>query len=234
MKKKALILCAGFGTRLRPLTDNIPKCLVPIRGKPVLEYWLDRLITGAGYDQILVNTHYLPEQVERYIAASPFKQKVQLVHEPELLGTGGTLKANRHFFDDADDFVLAHGDNYTSFDPEKFLSCHLARPSSCAMTMLLFNTDTPESCGIVETDGRGVVQAFHEKVKNPPSNKANGAVYYLNKEIFQFLERFQEPFIDFSTQVIPSYMGKIMTFNEVKFHLDIGTMESWQQAQTIQ
>jgi len=77
----AILLAAGFGTRLRPMTNTIPKCLVPIKGKPLLQIWLERL-TAAEIGSFLINTHYLPEQVEQFISASPLKNKAKLFHEP--------------------------------------------------------------------------------------------------------------------------------------------------------
>ena len=145
---RALLLAAGLGTRLRPLTDRTPKCLVPIHGRPLLDYWLELLI-GAGIEHILINTHWLPERVNEFIAASPYSDRVNLVHEPELLGTGGTVWANRDFFKGAD-FLLAHADNLTDFDVKALMKAHATRPTECAMTMLAFRTDDPRSCGILE------------------------------------------------------------------------------------
>ena len=101
--RRALLLSGGLGTRLRPLTDTTPKCLIPIKGKPVLEYWLDMLL-NAGVQRVLVNTHYLPEQVREYCAASRWSDQIDLVHEDQLLGTAGTLRANHKYFRDTGTF----------------------------------------------------------------------------------------------------------------------------------
>ena len=93
---RAMLLAAGYGTRLRPLTNSIPKCLVPINGKPLLQIWLERL-TAADIGPFVINTHHLAEQVRAFIAASPYRNEVTLVHEPELCGTAGTLIANLGF-----------------------------------------------------------------------------------------------------------------------------------------
>ncbi len=87
---RALLLAAGLGMRLRPLTDTVPKCLVPIRGKPLLGYWLE-LFLGGGVERVLVNTHHLPETVRHFVAESPWRERIALVHEDRLLGTGGPL-----------------------------------------------------------------------------------------------------------------------------------------------
>jgi mannose-1-phosphate guanylyltransferase len=96
--------------------------------------------------------------------------------------------------------------------------------------MMTFNTDAPRDCGIVETDDQGVVVAFHEKVSNPPGRRANGAVYMLEPEVLEWLEGHTE-LIDFSTQVLPQYMGRIATWHNYGVHRDIGTLESLRKAQ---
>src|SRR5258708_3459839 len=111
---KALLLAAGLGTRLRPITNHIPKCLVPIKQKPLLAYWLDLLLPN-GIDELLINTHYLPEAVEDFVNQSPWRDRITLVHEDELLGTGGTLLKNRNFFKN-ESFFIGHADNLTRFD----------------------------------------------------------------------------------------------------------------------
>ncbi len=225
---RALLLAAGLGTRLRPLTDTIPKCLVPIHGKPLLWYWITMLKDGGVYP-ILVNLHYFADKVVDYIEKSGFKDFVYAVHEEKLLGTAGTLFKNRDFFG-TEPLMLVHADNLSKFDVKAFVERHQNRPSGCEITMMTFHTPTPESCGIVELDDRGVVQAFHEKVSNPPGNLANGAVYILDPSIFPFLESLKKEVIDFSTEVLPHYIGRIYTFHNDIYHRDIGTMKSYEMA----
>lgn len=177
---RALLLAAGYGTRLRPLTNTIPKCLVPIKGRPLLEIWLNTL-TQAGLGPFLVNTHYLADQVKEFIAASAYQDKVALSHEPMLLGTAGTLMANLSFFN-GEDGLLIHADNYCLANFPAFVEAHRRRPSQCLLTMMTFRTETPSTCGIVELDAEGIVIGFHEKVASPPSNLANGAIYLLSAQ----------------------------------------------------
>ena len=96
---KAILLAAGLGKRLRPITDTIPKCLVPINGKPLLSYWLELLLIDRDIQCILLNLHYLAQDVKDYIISSPWKEKVQFAYEEELLGTGGTILAAKDFID---------------------------------------------------------------------------------------------------------------------------------------
>ena len=158
---RALLLAAGLGTRLRPITDHAPKCLVPIHDKPLLEYWLDLLLPN-GIDRVLLNTHYLPEKVLEFVYASPWRNRISTVHEDVLLGTGGTVLANRAFFGNTP-FLVAHADNLTRFDVAAFMARHRDRPPGAEITMMTFDTDDPRSCGIVEEGADGMVTAFQKK-----------------------------------------------------------------------
>lgn len=225
---KALLLSAGLGTRLRPLTDSIPKCLVPINGKPLLQYWIENL-SQCGVNEFLINTHYLHKQVEDFVNNSEYKNKITLVYENELLNTGGTLLENKNFFDKNQSFFLVHADNFSFCDFNEFINIH-EKSVDTIMTMMLFETDTPKSCGIVELNEKNVVIKFYEKVENPPSNLANGAVYICKYEIFEYLESFNKQNIDFSNDVIPNLLGKINVYLNKVYHRDIGTIESYNKA----
>lgn len=225
---KALLLAAGLGTRLRPITNDIPKCLVPINGRPLLDIWLENL-TNCGIDEFLINTHYLNDKVEEYIENCDYKDKVKLIYEKELLNTGGTLLRNKDFFSD-EPFLFVHADNFCICDFDKFIDIH-KRNKDCVITMMLFKTDTPKSCGIVELDKNGIVIDFHEKVDAPPSNLANGAVYICKYEIFEYLASLNKKEIDFSKDVIHNYLGKINTYLNDIYHRDIGTVDSYNKAQ---
>lgn len=229
---RGLILAAGLGTRLRPLTNTVPKCLVPIRGVPLLDYWF-RLLLGGGFERLLINTGYLAEQVRAHLADSRWRDQVDLVHETELLGTGGTVRAARAFFAAGGEspYLVAHGDNLTRFDPAAFVARHRARPAGCLITMMTFDTDTPSTCGIVEEDEHGVVVAFHEKVTNPPGTRANGAVYLFEPEVLDFLDGMGRAVIDLSTEVLPAFLGRICTFHNADFLRDIGSPESLRRAE---
>ena len=226
---RAILLAAGLGTRLRPLTDTVPKCLVPIRGMPLLQIWLDQLsISGIG--PFLVNTHYMAEQVEEFILSTPYASSVVLSHEEKLLGTAGTLLTNADFFG-GEDGLLIHADNYTEADFRTFLRAHSNRPAECLMTMMTFRTDNPSSCGILELNSRGVAIGFHEKVVNPPGNNANGAIYILSNELIQMLKTEMKSACDFSTEVIPKLINRIFTYQTNELFADIGTPDSYEFVQ---
>ena len=229
---RALLLAAGLGTRLRPLTLHTPKCLVQIGGEPLLGRWL-RQLEATGCEAVLVNTHYLPEQVTSFLKAwRSDGMAVQVVHEPELLGTAGTLLVNRSFFDGASG-LLIHADNAMAADLSGLLAAHAQRPANCLLTMLTFQTDQPSSCGIVETDGQGVIIGFHEKVANPPGHCANGALYAFDPAFLDYLSNMTPPPSDFSTEVIPTLLGKIQSWHTDQPYLDIGTPEALATAQQL-
>ena len=225
---RAILLAAGFGSRLRPLTDTVPKCLVSVKSRPLLEIWLEQL-SGQGIGPFLVNTHYLHQKVEDFINISRFKDAVKLVYEPVLLGTAGTLIKNSGFFEGKDG-MLIHADNYCMPDWGAFINAHQNRPSTCVMTMMTFRTNTPSSCGIVELDSKGVVVGFHEKVANPPGNLANGAVYILSSELINDISDNFPTATEFSIEVLSQYVGRIYSYETNEVFLDIGTPETYLRA----
>jgi mannose-1-phosphate guanylyltransferase len=224
---RAILLAAGLGTRLRPITDTIPKCLVPIHGKPLLQIWLERL-TAVGIGPFLINTHYLSKQVENFIEQSEFSNQVELVYEPELLGTAGTLLKNIGFFQGGDG-LLIHADNYCLADFNAFLEAHENRPKVCIMTMMTFRTDNPSSCGIIELDKQGIVVGFHEKVVAPPGNLANAAIYILTKDFISILKSQYYNAKDVSTELIPRLTGRIYSYYNAGDLVDIGTIENYEK-----
>lgn len=224
---RALLLAAGFGTRLRPLTNSVPKCLVPIHGKPLLAYWLDLLFPDI--ERALINTHYLADTVRDFIDGSKWSDRIELVHEDELLGTAGTVLRNRKFLAN-DAFLLAHADNLSRFDLAAFIATHRNRPAGVEITMMTFDTDVPQSCGIVELDAQDRVIAFHEKSANPPGNRANGAVYICEPTVIDFIDSLGREVVDLSTEVLPHFMGRMHCFHNADYHRDIGTPESLRQA----
>jgi mannose-1-phosphate guanylyltransferase len=201
---------------------------VPIKGKPLLDIWFERL-SQAGIGPFLVNTHYLAEQVEAFIEASHYRDRVRLVHEHALRGTAGTLIENLDFFQ-GQDGMLIHADNYCLADFTAFERAHLNRPPECLMTMMTFRTADPSSCGIVELDDRGVVIGFHEKVAKPPGNLANGAVYILSSDLVNRLGTELHTVKDFSTEVLHQFVRRIFTYRTSEMFLDIGMPETYEKA----
>jgi len=226
---KALLLAAGLGTRLKPLTEIWPKCLMPIRGRPLLEHWLG-ILKKSGVDDVLVNTHYFSEYVEEFLGQPQFIGWVNSAYESDLLGTAGTIRNNIKFCKD-NTLLLAHADNWTCCNFSDFLDYHHnQRPKDTVMTMMTFTCPTPSSCGIIELNDSGIVVGFHEKVDNPPGRLANAAVYLIEPEVIEWIENNPE-ITDFSTEVIPRFMGRIYAWENKNIHRDVGTIKTLKEAQ---
>ncbi len=226
---KAFLLAAGFGTRLRPITDTIPKCLVPIKGHPLLAWWL-QLLQKHGVTEVLINTHYLPEPVRSFIKTYNAKQTGLTVfeaYEPELLGSGGTIRANRDFVKGEKDFLICYADNLTDADLTSFRRLHEMRGS--LLTMALFHTNVPEQCGIAELNAEGRIVEFVEKPKRPKTDLANAGMYIADGRIFDYLEPDKTP-LDFGKDVLPKLVGQMYGWNTEGYLIDIGTMENYKRA----
>ena len=229
---RAMLLAAGLGTRLRPITLHTPKCLVPVAGEALLGRWLQQL-ESAGCEAVLINTHYLAAQVVDFLEKWHSTQmKIVLTYEPELLGTAGTLLANHSFFEGSTG-LLIHADNAMEGDLQGLINAHKNCSKQCLMTMLTFRTDRPKSCGIVATDSDGIVTEFYEKVDNPPGDCANGALFVFDAPLIDHVLRMSPSPTDFSAEVIPSLLGKIQSWRTDKPYLDIGSPSSLAQAQVL-
>lgn len=222
----AIVLAAGMGTRLRPLTDFWPKCLMPIHERPLLEYWLSDLF-DCGIEKVLINTHYHSQEVLNFVARDCFKGRINVYEEPELLGTAGTIRSMAKDLDNRSTIVL-HADNWVDFDLQLLLDHHracLKRSKEYSMSMLTFNSDNPSSAGVVVCNNDGIVTEFHEKVTRPPSNIANGAIYVVEPQVVEWIVAHPDV-TDFSLQVIPQFLGRIGTVHNNSIHRDIGTVEA--------
>ena len=158
-------MAAGLGSRLRPLTQTTPKCLVEINGKPLLEYWFDHL-ADADIDPVLINLHYLPDKVKALVETRNDRNKIYTVYESNLLGTAGTLRANAWFCLNEPVMVI-HADNLCLSNLITFSLAHEQRPIGADITMMTFLSDNPEQCGIVELDHKNIVTGFYETWTTP-------------------------------------------------------------------
>jgi D,D-heptose 1,7-bisphosphate phosphatase len=225
---KAMILAAGLGSRLRPLTDTIPKCLVPIAGRPLLGYWVDRLC-DAGIPEARVNTHAHADQVRAYIDRVNSEGRLHLTEsfEPELLGSAGTITANADLADGADEVVIIYADNFSDADLRRLLTFHRAHGDP--FTMLLFRAPEPRACGIAELDDAGRVVSFVEKPTAPRSNLANAGVYVVSADAYREVAALKV--FDIGFEVLPRFVGRMRGWVWKGYYLDIGTPEALAQAQ---
>jgi mannose-1-phosphate guanylyltransferase len=225
-RAKALLLAGGLGTRLRPLTDTTPKCLVEIGGRPLLDFWFAALST-AGIRDVLVNTHHLAATVRRFIAeknAAGFRAVETF--EPRLLGSAGTIAANAAWSDGADDVLIVYADNFSDVDLASLLEAH--RAHGAPLTMLLFHAPDPRACGIAELDAKGRVVAFEEKPAAPRSDLANAGVYAVTAAAWREIAAMQA--FDLGFHVLPRFVGRMRGFVHRGYHRDIGDLGSLEAA----
>ena len=223
---KAFLLAAGLGTRLRPLTNDLPKCLVPIHGKPLLSYWIE-LMEKHHITQVLINLHHLPEQVKNFIQNYPSPSiTFQLYDEPELLGSGGTLRENKDFVRAEKDFFILYADNLTNINLTDFMAYHQQKKQ--AFTMALNRVENPYRCGIAELDEKGMISAFVEKPQNPLSNLANAGVYIAKPEILELIPTTGNA--DIGYDLLPRLVGKMAGWETKDYLMDVGTIENLNRA----
>jgi len=221
-----LLLAAGEGTRLRPLTEVIPKCLLPVLGKPILGRWIDQIFTFSDA-KIFVNTHYKSREVSDFLTKSyPHNEDIQTIYEPTLLGTAGTLISL--FEDQQEDVIAIHVDNFSEVDLEEFVSVfeNLEDGNALAAT---FKTDNYRTSGMVEIDGQHVIQSYVHKPNHSFLNDANAGLYAFPKAVLEKLELEKKRPLDISVDVLPKLMGRINAFRIEGVHIDIGTdLETYQ------
>lgn len=222
---KAFLLAAGLGTRLRPITDTTPKCLVEVGGRPLLDIWLDAL-AKAGIQEVLVNTHHLAGLVAANVAERMSPPVVRLSHEPVLLGSAGTLLANRDFVADEEMFLAVNADNLTDFDLGVLIDAH--RAGATIATLSVFRAPRPSECGIVELAG-GRVVGFAEKPLDPSGDLANAGMYAFHPKV---LDEIPQPLPrDIGFDLLPRLVGRAraVALDDCYFR-DIGTPAALERA----
>ena len=225
---KAFLLAAGLGTRLQPLTNTIPKCMLPIDGKPMLYHWF-QLLRDHNVDDVMINLHYLPDIVRQYVedfSSSHPDLRIASFYEETLLGSAGTVKANAAWIEDEEQFLIAYADNLTDANLTKLIQFHQERDT--AFTMGLFHSDYPRGCGIVTLGENGLIVEFVEKPKNPRSNMANAGIYVASPSLLDYIP---DGHADLGNDVLPGLVGKMYGCQLDGYLRDIGTVENYRKAQ---
>ena len=226
---KAFLLAAGLGTRLRPITNTIPKCMVPICGRPLLFWWF-QLFEKYGINEVLVNTHYLSQIVREYIQfymENNKKLRIIEFYETNLLGSAGTVRANFNFIEDEEDFFVCYADNLTDINLCEMLFYH--KKNNSRLTVALFHTNKPEQCGIATLNENNLIIDFEEKPIMPKSNLANAGVYIVQNKIVPRLP--EREILDFGKDILPTFIGKMYGWKTDNYLLDIGTLDNYKKAQ---
>jgi mannose-1-phosphate guanylyltransferase len=222
---KAFLLAAGLGTRLRPITETTPKCMLVIDGRPLLDIWLDALYQ-AGVDEVLVNLHHLPEVVRSHIANRADPPRVRTSYEPSLLGSAGTLLANRHWVDGEELFLACYADNLTDFDLRSLAVAH--RSHGGIATLTVFHSDRPSAGGVVELDESGTVIGFVEKPSKPASDLTNAGMYAFDPAVLDEIDG--TPPKDIGYDLLPRLVGRARAVTVEGYFRDVGTPEAYRRA----
>ena len=225
---KAFLLAAGVGSRLRPVTNTTPKCMLAIGGQPLLDIWLDAF-DRAGVDEVLVNLHHLPDVVRNHLKAraESLQPTVRTVFEPELLGSGGTLAANRSWVDGEEMFLACNADNLTDFDLRSLAETH--RAHGAIATLAVFHSERPSTGGVVELDAAGTVVGFTEKPSKPVSDLVNAGMYAFHPRVLD--EIGGPPPRDIGYDLLPRLVGRAKAMLVEGYFRDVGTVDAYQRAQ---
>ncbi|MGO8960362.1 MAG: NDP-sugar synthase [Streptosporangiaceae bacterium] len=222
---KAFLLAAGVGSRLRPITDTIPKCMVAIDGQTLLDIWLDAF-DRAGVDEVVVNLHHLPDVVRHHIAARTGPPAVRTFFEPELLGSAGTLIANRGWVYGEELFLACYADNLTDFDLRSLVRAH--REHDAVATLTVFHSERPWAGGVVEIDAVGRVIGFVEKPANPVSDLTNAGMYAFHPSVLDQIDGV--PPKDIGFDLLPQLVGRARAVLVEGYFRDIGTADAYRRA----
>ncbi len=224
---KAFLLAAGLGTRLRPLTDTLPKCLVPVKGEPLLGLWLNHL-RQHGVTEVCINLHTGAPQVREFLRSRDWGLTLRLAEEAVLLGSAGTLAANRHWVEAEEYFGIFYADVLTNTNIGALRNFH--RPFSPAATLGLYHVPDPARCGIADLNADGVVIGFVEKPQYPHGDLAFSGLMIAGPALLEALP--QHVPADIGGQVLPKLVGRMRGIVLEDFVLDIGTLENYHRAQT--
>ena len=228
---KAFILAAGLGTRLRSLGLEVPKVMVPIGGKPLLEHHLE-LFKRQGIRKFIVNLHYLPEAITKYFGDGAKRGiRITYSHESELLGTAGAVKKMEPELRDGA-FIVFYGDNLVRMDFAPLVAFHQARRA--VVTVALFASPEPWTGGVVETDSHGRVLRFVEKPdpKQVSTNLISAGIFVVEPSVLDFIPAGR--FYDFGRDVFPKLLAEgqpVYAMQPKAYIQDVGTPERLAKAQ---
>jgi mannose-1-phosphate guanylyltransferase len=223
---KGFLLAAGEGTRLRPLTNDLPKCLVPIQSVPLLAIWLE-WCAMYSIDEILLNSHAHSGRVREFVDAYHGPVRVTLTHEQELLGSAGTVHVNRDFVAGEKEFAVLYADVLTNCRFDRLADFHRLRNSP--VTLGTYRVRHPTQCGVITTDESGRVLDFVEKPQFPKGDEAfSGILIGGPALIAHFSEQVPS---DIGFDVLPKLVGEMFAFPITDYVFDIGTIEKYEQAE---
>lgn len=235
---KAVVLVGGLGTRLRPLTCNTPKPMIPLVNQPFIEYMLTSL-RDQGIDEVILAVQYLADRFRSHLGdGSRLGMKVHIVEEPHPLGTAGAVKNVEHMLDDT--VFVFNGDVMTDLDLQAMLAFHRKRQSK--VTISLTPVEDPTAFGLVETEADGQVRRFLEKPRpeDVTTNLINAGTYVIEPEVFRYVPAGEphmferglfpnllaanEPMFGYPSTAYWTDIGKPQTYLDVHHDILLGKM----------
>ena len=229
---KAMILAAGLGKRLRPLTEDKPKCLMPLAGRPLIDWTLSWL-ESFGVTECMINLHYLPDMVKDFVRdGSRYGLRVHYSYEPEPLGTAGGVKKVADFF--SEPFYVIYSDNFSQWDIGK-LKVAYERQDAIAAVAVHWREDVTQS-GMIELDQDNQMLRLVEKPKpeNVTSHYVSAGFLYLNPKVLTYIP--DGEFCDFGFHVFPAMIRAGERIYAVKMEapiIGIDTIESYEKANEL-
>lgn len=228
---KAMVMAAGVGSRLDPLTKSVPKPLVTIANRPVMDILLENL-ASIGVKDVVANTFYLSEQIISRYVENKFGINFNYITEESLSGTAGGMKKCQFFFDEGEDFFVLSADGVTNADLMKGMEIHKQSGAVATIGVKQIREEEIPNFGVVVTDENGYITEFQEKpsIKEAKSNLINTGIYIFNYRIFDFIPK--DTFFDFARNVFPQLLNDrlINTFTVEEYWSDIGTLSQYKQS----
>lgn len=226
MPKKAVILAGGQGTRLKPLTDNIPKALIDVHGRTITEHLFD-LFKKYGIRDIILSVGYMKEKIKNYFGdGSKFGVNIMYIEEDEPLGTAGPLRLAKDMLSES--FIVSNGDELKKINIPRMFRLH--KRKEALVTIALTTVDDPSHYGVARLDGSRIVE-FVEKPKKEeaPSNLINAGFYIIEPEVIDMIP---DGFVMFEKDVFPKLakQGKVRGFPFSGQWFDTGNFERYETA----
>lgn len=225
---KAMVMSAGMGSRLEPLTLQVPKPLVPVCNRPVMDILFESL-AQIGINDVVCNTYYLAEQIINRYKSNDLGINFNYITEDTLSGTAGGLKKCQFFFDEGEDFVVLSADGLTNADIKKGIEIHKKSGAIATIGVKRIPKTEVSHFGVVVTDNEGFITEFQEKppVEDAKSDCINTGIYIFNYKVFDYIP--ENTFYDFAKNVFPKLLleRQINTFVIEDYWTDIGTLEQY-------
>ncbi|MBD5402218.1 NTP transferase domain-containing protein [bacterium] len=228
---KAMVMAAGMGSRLEPITLMMPKPLIPVMNKPIMDIILSQL-KSFGITDVISNTYYLSEQIIDRYQDNDLGINFNYIVEKELSGTAGGVKKCQFFFDEGEDFVIMSGDVLTNANILKGIEAHRKSGAVATIGIKQIPHENVSHFGVVVTDNNGFITEFQEKpsIEEAKSNFINTGIYIFNYKIFDYIP--ENTFYDFAKNVFPKLLAEreINTFEVDEYWNDIGTIDQYKQS----